>query len=295
MDNNFDLFLDSGAYSGHTKGITIDINQYITYIKKNIAYIDVYANLDVIGNPKATLVNQKIMEKAGLKPLPCFHYNENWKNLKDQEQLEYWQYLKDYVNGGHDYIGLGGVARIRGQKSKDWFTECFKLICDENGHPKVKVHGFAITDVDSLWEFPFFSVDSTSWIKMSRMSGSVYVPRIIAGKYDYRKKPYIIKPSNLDNLKPDVKAHCEKYFKEKGFMVGASEIKLVDPGYKLKRKERPDTSKDKDGKEAVEVMEYGLSNVNWHRDELNAIYFLDLEKALNEHKPFVLSPLKLAL
>ena len=53
------LFLDSGAYSAWSKGVTIDIDEYISFIKKNIKYITVYANLDVIGDPEATYRNQK--------------------------------------------------------------------------------------------------------------------------------------------------------------------------------------------------------------------------------------------
>lgn len=41
--NTVNLFLDSGAYSAYTKGVNIDIQEYISFIKSNIKYISVYA------------------------------------------------------------------------------------------------------------------------------------------------------------------------------------------------------------------------------------------------------------
>ena len=80
---NVDVFLDSGAFSAWTRGVEIDIQKYIEFIKQNQDVITVYANLDVISpgrfsmgtkeSAELTLRNQKIMEQAGLSPLPVFH------------------------------------------------------------------------------------------------------------------------------------------------------------------------------------------------------------------------------
>jgi hypothetical protein len=77
-----DIFLDSGAFSAMSQGVHIDIVDYIAFVKQNKSKLKVYANLDVIGNAEATLKNQEIMEKAGLSPLPCFHYGEDKKYLQ---------------------------------------------------------------------------------------------------------------------------------------------------------------------------------------------------------------------
>ena len=102
-----ELFIDSGAYSASTQNVEINIKEYIKFIKKYEKYIDVYANLDVIGDPEATYKNQKIMEKAGLKPLPCFHYGEDWSWLE--------KYIKEY-----SYIALGGMVPISTPKLLFW-------------------------------------------------------------------------------------------------------------------------------------------------------------------------------
>ena len=80
--NKVNLFLDSGAFSAFTQGAEINIVDYIAFIKKNKKYIETYAVLDVIGSAEKTWENQRIMEKAGLSPLPCFHFGEGVKWLK---------------------------------------------------------------------------------------------------------------------------------------------------------------------------------------------------------------------
>jgi len=141
-------------------GVHIDIHEYIKFIKENKDIISVYANLDVIGiggkqpnrlTAEKTLENQRIMEKAGLNPLPCFHFGE------PVEFLQY--YVKNY-----DYLAMG-VAGNTGTKLIPWLDECFsKYICDNKGFPKVKVHGFAVTSLQLMLRYPWFSVDSTSWV-----------------------------------------------------------------------------------------------------------------------------------
>src|SRR5512133_2802594 len=77
-----ELFLDSGAYSAKTQGIEVNLNEYIQFIKDNKEVIDVYANLDVIGSAQGTWKNHNLMVKAGLNPMPVFHYGEDKKWLK---------------------------------------------------------------------------------------------------------------------------------------------------------------------------------------------------------------------
>ena len=78
-----ELFLDSGAFSAWSQGKEINIEDYIQFIKEHKDVIDVYANLDVIGDAEATWRNQLRMEKAGLNPLPVFHYGEDISWLKN--------------------------------------------------------------------------------------------------------------------------------------------------------------------------------------------------------------------
>jgi hypothetical protein len=142
--NKVNLFLDSGAFSAFTKGATIDIQEYIAFIKENLDVIETYANLDVIGDPAGTLNNQKIMEASGLKPLPCFHYGE------DIDYLEY--YLSKY-----DYLALGGMVPISTGDLIPWLDSLFgEYICGPDGMPRIKIHGFGLTSLKLMMRYPWY-------------------------------------------------------------------------------------------------------------------------------------------
>jgi hypothetical protein len=286
--NKVSLFLDSGAFSAFSKGVDININEYISFIKDNEDYLEVYANLDVIGDAEATLKNQRIMEKKGLKPLPCFHYGDDIK------------YLKLYMQE-HNYIALGGMVPISTKNLILWLDEIFSYICDDKGIPKVKVHGFGLTSFDLMFRYPWYSIDSTSWVMTGRF-GSVLIPRFKNREYIYNEPPWKV---TVSNQSPDVReqgkhistfAPMEKdiiidYLKSKGIKLGKSEYKKEDKkNYKLKKGERwagdieldlqqGEDYKQQQGDSLVEtIIEAGVCNDYRLRDEVNIVYYLDLEK-----------------
>ena len=148
---NKPLFLDSGAFSVMTKGIEIDIDDYAFFIKNNIENIELYANLDIIGDAVATTKNQEHLESLGLNPLPTFHYGSSYSELTKLIQK-------------YDYIGLGGlvpIARYR-DKLKKHLDTCFAII--SRIKPTLKTHGWGMTSHFAVTRYPFYSVDSTSWL-----------------------------------------------------------------------------------------------------------------------------------
>lgn len=171
MKFNNPYFLDSGAFSAYTSGGKINIVDYINFIKRNKQHIGVYANLDEIGNAEKTLRNQRIMEEAGLNPIPVFHAYEDYKYLKD--------YIKKY-----DYICLGGLAQLKTYpKIKQFFKECFEII----GNKDIKVHAFGISDKRLLMEFPFHSADSSSFSSGGRFGHICHYERGRLKKYNREK------------------------------------------------------------------------------------------------------------
>ena len=282
--NKVDLFLDSGAFSAFTQGVSIDIQEYIAFIHENKGNLSVYANLDVIGSPEGTWKNQKIMERAGLNPLPCFHYGEDFK------------WLRRYLDQGYEYIALGGMVPISTPNLLVWLDQVFgNFICDEKGMPKIKVHGFGLTSFRLMLRYPWYSVDSTSWVVTGRM-GSIYVPRFRGGKYVHDEDCWKIcvssrSPSkgdagqHIDSLSPHVSKIFLKYIQEKGYVLGRSSFRTESENYCLQENEKWVGAKKiaRDGKREVEVIEVvGLCNDYKLRDELNILYFLDLEKEMPE-------------
>lgn len=303
MKSKIDLFLDSGAFSAWVKKETINIREYIHFVKENLQYLEVYANLDVIGDPKATLANQELMEEAGLHPLPCYHFGEDPRYLI--------HYLKSY-----DYIALGGMVGRSFSVLGPWLDDIFSnYICDKDGMPKVKVHGFGLTSLRLMLRYPWFSVDSTSWVITGRM-GCIFVPRFVDGEYVYDVNSWKVAVSSRSPSKEERGKHLHTfsplnkeailaYIRGRGYSLGKSSFKTEDAKkYELKENERwfgkeflgpvVDSKgipkKDREGaiiekmQREVEVIEKpGLCNDYKLRDEFNIQFFVDLEK---EFKPW---------
>ncbi|RLC88861.1 MAG: hypothetical protein DRJ03_01075 [Chloroflexi bacterium] len=269
------LFLDSGAFSAWSKNVPIEIDEYIQFIKRYKKHIEYYAVLDDINDPETTLNNQKIMEKAGLKPVPCFHFSEPIK------------YLKHYLDN-YDFVALGGMVPISTPVLREWLDGLFlKYICKKDGMPRCKIHGFGMTSHDLMVRYPWYSVDSTSWVMTGR-HGAIMVPRKKQGEYDYTRRPFIVDVSNksgalktigkhIENFAPNTRQFILDYLDEKGFTFGRSSVKGVEEGYVLQEGERWFSRKLM----TVEIIEEeGVTNNYRLRDEVNILFYLDFEKNL---------------
>ena len=142
-----DVFADSGGFSAMTQGATIDVNDYAAWVKRWQHLFNVYANLDVIGNPDATWRNQQILHDHGLDPLPVFHTGTDFS------------WLEHYVER-YPYIALGGMVPYMKFPNKimPWAIKCFKL-----AKGKSVFHGFGATAWKVISALPWYSVDSSSW------------------------------------------------------------------------------------------------------------------------------------
>lgn len=167
--DNAQVFLDSGAFSAFTLGVSIDLPTYCEYIKRNMDLwrvedgVVMASVLDGIGDPLQTYRNQLHMEALGAKPLPCFHAGE------DERYLEY--YVQNY-----EYITLGGMVGSSTKQLCIWLDRMWeRYLTDGSGRPRLKVHGFGITAIPIMERYPWYSVDSSSWIQ-SAAFGSIITP-----------------------------------------------------------------------------------------------------------------------
>ncbi len=163
------VFLDSGAFSAFTKGIDVDIKGYCRYVKENADIIEEVDGvtcasvLDGIGDPLKTWQNQQLMESMGVRPLPCFHYGE------DERYLDW--YIQNYP-----YITLGGMVPISTPQLILWLDRIWEEhLCDGAGRPKVKVHGFGLTTLSLMRRYPWYSVDSSTWVQHAA-NGMIQLP-----------------------------------------------------------------------------------------------------------------------
>lgn len=185
-----DVFLDSGAFTAWSKGKKIDIHKYANYLKENGHKFTVYANLDVIGDPEATLENQRILEEAGVTPLPTIHYGAD---------LKYLTYYAEKYN----YIALGGLVPYSKEPVllRNWLNKCFKILLPYIQSKKLKVHGFGIGSAEILKQYPFYSADSSGWLSGGKFGTVVtWVPeklKMLSGSHFKDKDTYTKRGGNL--------------------------------------------------------------------------------------------------
>ena len=204
------VFLDSGAFSMWSLGAKVDIAKYCDYIKQNDDIIRkddgvVLASvMDAIGDAQGTYQNQLIMESLGVQPLACFHFGE------DPRYLEY--YMSRYK-----YITLGGMVAQSTPQLKIWLDEIWgKYLTDGAGRPKIKVHGFGLTTPMLMRRYPWYSVDSSSWVQIAKVGGVLLLPDAKVMNVSSQSPQRRVEGQHLTTLNPTQRAAVEKKLQEAG-------------------------------------------------------------------------------
>lgn len=221
---NSKLFIDSGAFSAHTKGIDIDVDEYIDYLNRNEDALTIYAQVDKIPGefgkektreqkleaPKLSWENYLYMApklKNKDKLLPIFHQHEDWKWLHNM--LEYTD-----ENGNHiPYIGISPANDVPVKQKKVWLDKAFSIIA-KSSNPNVKTHAFGMTSLDLLEFYPFTSADSTSWI-MTAVTGSIFSEHgviLLSSVSKNNPKHFNFRPKKEQEV-------LKKYFESKGYTL----------------------------------------------------------------------------
>ena len=176
------LFIDSGAFSAHTKGKVVDVDDYINFMNEIDQYVHVFAQVDkipgVFGKPKTpeqlasapkeswdNYLYMKDRVKSVDKLLPVFHQGEDFYWLRNM--LEF-----THEDGHHiPYIGISPANDVSVKEKTKWLVEVFRVI-KNSSNPDVKTHAFGMTSLHLLEQFPFTSADSTTWV-MTAANGNV--------------------------------------------------------------------------------------------------------------------------
>lgn len=204
------IFLDSGAFSAFTMGVDVDLPAYCQYVLENKDIIEQVDDaicasvLDGIGDPQKTYENQLEMERRGVRPLPCFHYGE------DERYLEY--YMANY-----SYITIGGMVPISTPQLYLWLDRIWeKYLTDGSGRPRLRVHGFGLTTMGLVERYPWYSVDSSSWVQVARNGGMMLYPEartVSVSNQSPSRKDYNM---HIDSMEPVMRAKLEERFLQMG-------------------------------------------------------------------------------
>lgn len=152
------FFLDSGAFSAFTKGAVIDTKEYAAFVREHKAAITIASSLDVIGDAEASYrTYRQLRDEEGVDVIPVFHCREDEK------------WLVRYIKEGARYIALGGMVPESIAYKFTWLDKLYsRYLTDASGAPVVKVHGFGLTVGRLIERYPWFSVDSTTWLNSAR-------------------------------------------------------------------------------------------------------------------------------
>ncbi len=197
------VFLDSGAFSAFTQGVEIDIGKYCDYIHANEDIILFPSVLDAIGDADGTWRNQDEMERRGTRPLPCYHYGEPTEIL-------------DYYVSRYEYITIGGMVPISTPQLFTWLDRIWEEhLTNSDGTPKVKVHGFGLTSLPLMKRYPWYSVDSSTWVQWAA-NGMILAPGRaqldVSNKSSRRKQAGqhldSLAPMQTKQLEDEIRAFC---------------------------------------------------------------------------------------
>ena len=200
-------FLETETYKAYKAA-------YIDFLLRNHQYFDVYVNLDIINNAQATWDNQLELESYGLKPIPVFHFGSDMK----------WLYM--LLEKGYKYIAMGGfipnpVSVLQPVLDDLWSN----VLCDKDGMPKVKVHGFAVTSARLVVRYPWWSTDSVAGdsLLLIKEAGRIRVETIEELYYGTLDKKEVLKYGHERKALQDVEIFVPD-IEGKGFWTPAAGV-----------------------------------------------------------------------
>lgn len=137
------ILVDSGAYTEFTKGIRVDVEEYVRWARSWGDRIEAFAGVDDIGGDwRRSLSNYK------LGGFPTYHFTDPWGLLDD---------LVPLAEAAGGWIGVGMDPTDR-YGHEAWVRETLERI-----PPSLHVHGWAMRIYKKLWRFDSF--DSTNWFR----------------------------------------------------------------------------------------------------------------------------------
>lgn len=147
--------LDSGAFTfmAQKTQAKVDWDEYVeryaeTITRRGIKYFFELDIDNIVGLKEVERLREKLERLTGKKSIPVFH--------KARGQ----QYWLDMIVA-YDYVAIGGIVtreiKVREHKFLRWFLSTAR-------EKKTRVHGLGYTNFVGMTRYPFYSVDSTSWV-----------------------------------------------------------------------------------------------------------------------------------
>jgi hypothetical protein len=151
------FYLDSGVFTARKKNFDIKLEDLIKFCRMYENRIDHVFNLDM-GSYDTQLNNCRQMLKNNI---PCIGIISNKMSFDE---------IKRFIDTS-PYIGLSYIKNIhiatKGNDYEYYLENVFEYLY-KNNYKDVKTHALGLTKYDMLKKFPFYSVDSSTWINPFR-------------------------------------------------------------------------------------------------------------------------------
>jgi len=176
------LIIDSGAFSAWSRGLKIDIDEYLEFCRdltKKYSFKNVeVVNLDKIPAKPGTaptreqiqesaeisVENAEYMRKKGIIPMEVFHQGEDFSFLDTM--------IKRPEN---HYIGISPANDVGVPGRQAWLNQSFRRVELCGG---IRSHGFGVTSPSLMANNPWTSVDSATYSILAGYGGvQVFEPR----------------------------------------------------------------------------------------------------------------------
>jgi len=155
------LVLDSGVFTARKSGTNIPLPEYLAYCMKFKHDVEYFFNLDM-GPHDVQIKNFKALVACGCPTIGIV------SNLMTFETIQ--KFIDIYP-----YIGISYSVMGESSGSSTYLTYLDKLFeyLYKTNQTHVKTHALGLTKLPVMKKYPFFSVDSSTWINPSRY-GAMY-------------------------------------------------------------------------------------------------------------------------
>lgn len=155
-----DFLCDSGAFTYRQKKNSLSLDDFDRYVDEYIDFIIEYdvkhffeMDIDnIVGLEKVEEYRRRIEKRTQKQCIPVWHSNRGWKYF-------------ERMCAEYDYVSIGGIAKNPNGKKLE---KVFPWFIDYAHKTGTQIHGLGYTDTKKLKQYPFDSVDSTSWSSGSR-------------------------------------------------------------------------------------------------------------------------------
>jgi hypothetical protein len=183
-------FLDSGAFSFLSKVAELKatdvpkyLDAYAAWLHKNTIALDFYITFDYAVEATLVFAMTAALQKRGCNPVPVYHGDSSL------------DWLKKYIDLGHRLICLSKRNFVGDRKRLfRYYDQAFNL----GEKCKVSFHGLACGAGDEVWDYPWYSVDSTS-VMRAAVGGE-----ILTLTRNHRIKSIPVVSSRVTKLAPEI-------------------------------------------------------------------------------------------